>query len=91
MAWKERASGSQGGLVFFIIHTFIRFFQFVLALTVLGLYGQDINATRKAGFGADSRWVFAEVVGALAALTALVYMVPLVKSYLAFGWDFVLL
>ena len=91
MAFKERAQNSTGGFVPFIIHTIIRFLQFVLALTVLGLYGTDLNNARKAHVYADSKWVFAEVVGALAALTALIYMIPLIKSYIAFAWDFILL
>lgn len=35
----------------------VRFFQFVLALTVCGLYGVDITAARKAHVGVDGRWV----------------------------------
>lgn len=45
----------------------------------------------KAGVKAESRWVYAEVVGAFSAFTALVYVLPKVKSYLAFGWDVILL
>lgn len=45
----------------------------------------------KAGLKAEPRWVYAEVVGAFSAFTALVYVLPKVKSYLAFGWDVILL
>ena len=91
MAFKETASNSAGGFVPFVVHTILRFFQFVLALTVIGLYGTDLNEARKRHVYADGKWVYAEVVGVLAALTALVYMVPFIKSYMVFGWDTILL
>lgn len=91
MAFKETASNSAGGFIPFIINTVLRFFQFVLALTVIGLYGIDLDNGRRERIPADGKWVYAEVVGVLAALTALVYMVPFIKSYMAFGWDTVLL
>lgn len=78
-------------LPIFIGNTVMRFLQFVFAIAVLGLYGQDIHDMRKAGIKTDSRWAYAEVVGAFSAFTALVYLLPKVKSYLAFGWDVVLL
>ncbi|MCJ1485842.1 hypothetical protein MMC06_006017 [Schaereria dolodes] len=90
MAFKERASNSSGGFVPFIIHTTLRLFQFVLALTVLGLYGVDLNNARKEHKYVDSKWAYAEAVGALAAVTSLVYMVPIFKSYMVFAWDAVL-
>ncbi|KAL9116991.1 MAG: hypothetical protein Q9187_006478 [Circinaria calcarea] len=90
MAFKETASNSAGGFIPFIINTILRFFQFGLAITVIGLYGTDLDNARKRGVSADGKWVYAVVVGVLAALTALVYMVPLIKSYMAFGWDTVL-
>lgn len=77
-------------LPIFIAHTVLRFLQFVFAIAVLGLYGQDLHSMHKAGVKAESRWVYAEVVGAFSAFTALVYVLPKVKSYLAFGWDVIL-
>lgn len=91
MAWQERASTNHHNFIGFLVHTFFRFFQFVLALTVLGLYGQDLDSMRKAHVHVESRWVFAEIVGGLSAVTALAFMVPLVKTYLVFAWDVVLL
>ena len=69
----------------------LRFAQFVLGLTVCGLYGVDLNAARKAHVYTDGKWVYAEVVGSLSVVTALVYCLPKVKSWYAFGWDVVLL
>ncbi|PNS19162.1 hypothetical protein CAC42_1898 [Sphaceloma murrayae] len=80
------SGGVFGGLVRFIL----RFIQFILAITVAGLYGTDLNAARRAGVGADGKWVFAEVVAGLAAITCLVYAIPFIKSFWFFGWDLVL-
>ncbi|MCJ1445161.1 MAG: hypothetical protein MMC23_005666 [Stictis urceolatum] len=90
MAWKETASSNHPGFIGFLVHTVIRFLQFVLALTVCGLYGVDLTHARHLGYGADGKWVFAEVVGALAALTSLLFMIPFFKTYLMFAWDFVI-
>jgi hypothetical protein len=40
-------------LAFAVLH----FFEFVLALVVLGLYGQDLNSARQQHKYADSKWV----------------------------------
>jgi hypothetical protein len=42
----------------------IHFFQFVLALVVLGLYGQDLNNARLQHKYADSKWVSDAIIGA---------------------------
>ncbi len=69
----------------------IRALQFVFAITVCGLYGTDISRARKDGNGMDSRWVFAEVVAGLSAITVLIYVIPFLKSWILFVWDVVLL
>ncbi|KAK0615411.1 hypothetical protein DIS24_g11844 [Lasiodiplodia hormozganensis] len=79
-----------GGLPGLLARVFLRFLQFVLALTVCGLYGVDLDAARKAGAYADSKWVYAEVVAGFAAVTCLVYFLPMVKSLFFFAWDWVL-
>lgn len=91
MAWKETGTTSHGGFVGFLVHTVIRFFQFVFAVTALGLYGEQITGQRNTMGHADGRWIFVEVVAGLSAITALIFMVPFVKTYLAFGWDLLLL
>ena len=73
-----------------ILNYILRFSQLVLALTVCGLYGTDLNAARKVHAYADGKWVYAVVVASLSAVTAVIYMVPRVKSYMAFGWDVIL-
>lgn len=82
---------SSGGAIGAIVRAVLRFFQFVLALTVAGLYGVDLHNGSKAHVGADSKWVFAEVVAALAAFTTLLYAIPFLKSFWFWAWDFVLL
>ncbi|KAF6840715.1 hypothetical protein CPLU01_01086 [Colletotrichum plurivorum] len=69
----------------------LHFFQLVLALTVCGLYAIDLQRARADGKYVDSKWVFAEVVGALSALTALLYFIPFVLRFAAvFVWDSIL-
>jgi hypothetical protein len=45
-------------LAFSVLH----FFQFVLAITVCGLYGVDLQRARSAGSYADSKWVCALMI-----------------------------
>lgn len=79
-----------GGLVGALIRLVLRFFQFILALVVCGLYGVDLHAAHNAHAYVDGKWVFAEVVGALSAFTVLIYGIPFIKSYWAFAWDWIL-
>jgi hypothetical protein len=82
---------SSGGLVGACIRLFLRFFQFILAITVCGLYAVDLHKANTAKNGyIDGKWVYAEVVGSLSAVTCLVYGIPFIKSYWAFGWDWLL-
>ena len=83
-------SSSSTPMPIFILNLVLRFIQFVLALTVLGLYGQDLNSAHKEHKYADSKWVYAEVVGALSALTCIIYMIPKVKFWWTCAWDGIL-
>ncbi|KAF4995068.1 hypothetical protein F66182_16413 [Fusarium sp. NRRL 66182] len=58
-----------------IAFNFLRFSQFALALTVAGLYGVDLNHAHQKNVYIDAKWVYAEVVAALAAFTSAVYLV----------------
>lgn len=80
-------------LPLFVANLFLRFLQFIFAIAVLGLYGTDINSLRKVGLSPPSKWVYAEVIGALSAVTALVYCLPKInaKAYWACAWDAILL
>jgi len=55
----------------------LRFFQFIFALTVAGLYGVDLHAAHQAHVYTDGRWVFAEVCAGLSAVSVFVYLTHL--------------
>lgn len=83
--------GALGFTISYIGFTAIHIVQFALALAVCGLYGQDLSNARQHGVHADSKWVFAVVVGALSALTAVLYLVPFIlRFWLVWAWDLVL-
>lgn len=63
----------------------------IIALVIAGIYGQDLRKAHSVNEPADSRWVFAEVVAGLSIITAIVYLVPAIKSTKYFAWDVVLL
>ncbi|KAI0476451.1 hypothetical protein GGR56DRAFT_674916 [Xylariaceae sp. FL0804] len=83
--------GILGMAVSYLLFSILHFFQFVLALTVCGLYGVDLHHAHNQGKYTDGKWVYAEVVGALSALTALLYLVPFILRFAFVGaWSFVL-
>ena len=65
-------NSSSGGMVGALIRLILRFFQFVLAITVAALYGIDLHRAREAGAYTDGKWVYAEVVAGLSAVTVLI-------------------
>jgi hypothetical protein len=69
------------------IRIFLRLFQFVLGLTVIGLYAVDLDRARKAGVYIDSKWVWSVVCGSLGAIVALLFMLPLLKAWFFFYVD----
>lgn len=81
---------AKDNIVVIIGRSMVRFLQFVLAVTVAGMYGSRIQAEHQAGGHASSQWTFAVVVGGIAAITAVVYQLPLVKSHIFFAWDCIL-
>ncbi|KAJ2994390.1 hypothetical protein NUW58_g1570 [Xylaria curta] len=76
-----------GYILFAILHSF----QFVLAVTVIGLYGTDLDRAQKRGTYTDGKWVYAVVVASLSAVTAIVYLIPFFLRFAAVPiWSFVL-
>lgn len=74
-------------LLFVLLHVS----QFILAVTVCALYGIDLDRARKAGVHADGKWVYAEVVGGLSALTAVLLCVPFILRFaLVWAWNLIL-
>ncbi|PHH64209.1 hypothetical protein CDD81_4823 [Ophiocordyceps australis] len=71
----------------------LHFLCFVLAITVCGLYGTDLNRASHVHKYADSKWVYAVVVGALSAVTCVVYFIPFTlrhASFIAAAWNAIL-
>ena len=91
MALRDRAEASHRGFFGFIFSTTLRFFQLVLALAVVGLYGQYVNSARLQHKYMDPNYVFAVVVGTIGAISALVLMIPFLKMYRSWPWDLVVL
>ncbi|RYP48679.1 hypothetical protein DL768_005459 [Monosporascus sp. mg162] len=83
--------GFFGLTISYILFSILHFFQFVLAVTVIGLYAIDLNNANEQGRYADGKWVYAVVVGVLAAVTALLYLIPFVLRFAAVpAWSFVI-
>lgn len=83
--------GFFGMALSYIGFTVIHFFQFVLAITVCGLYGTDLHNAASQGKYMDSKWVYAEVVGGLSAFTTLLYLIPFIlRSPFVWIWNTIL-
>lgn len=83
--------GLFGFALSYVAFTAVHIVQFALALTVCGLYGIDLQRAHDAGVNADPKWVYAEVVGGLSALTAVLYLVPFIlRFWLVWAWNLVL-
>jgi hypothetical protein len=65
----------------------LRFFQFVLGITVIALYAQDLDRARKAHVYMDSKWVWAVVCGSLGSIVSLLFMTPFLKAWFFFYVD----
>jgi hypothetical protein len=72
--YKGRAYTPPPSITKSIANAFLRFCQFVFALTVAGLYGRDLHNACDKNVYIDAKWVFAEIVAALAAATSAAYL-----------------
>lgn len=75
--------------------------QFVFAIIACGFYGNRVNSDDKADDGFSPEWIFAVLVGGLAATTAILFValtplgalpfigskLKMLKTYRAFAWD----
>jgi len=80
--------GKASRIGFFILH----FFQFVLAITICGLYGVDLDAARKAGKYADGKWTFAEVVAVATTVSTFLLLILFkwtqkIQHHPIFAWE----
>lgn len=89
--FKKSSSSSPSPFPLLVSNWILRFLQFVFAIAVIGLYAQDLKNAHHEHKYTDSKWAYAVAVGTLSAFTCLVYVIPKVPSYWAFGWDLVLL
>lgn len=87
---RQAHNSSSGGVAGFLFRVTFRFFQFILAIVVAGLYGQDLHSANSHHKYADSKWVYAEVVAGLSAITTIIYGIPFLKSWMFFLWDTIL-
>ncbi|KAI1452589.1 hypothetical protein F4805DRAFT_446764 [Annulohypoxylon moriforme] len=83
--------GILGMTVGYLLFSVLHFAQFVLAITVCGLYGVDLQRARSQGKYIDGKWVYAEVVGGLAALSAILYLIPFILRFAVVTiWSFII-
>ncbi|KAB8975996.1 hypothetical protein FH972_026875 [Carpinus fangiana] len=74
----------------YIAKAVARTLQFALAVAVAGLYGYRLSADRSTGDETPHKWIYAEVVAGMSAATAIIYMIPFVKTHVLFVWDMTL-
>jgi len=96
MVYTIEGKRSRGGFQLSnIAHLVYRFIQILMACVVIGFYASDLNAARKVHKYADSKWVFAVVVGSMSAITALVFgIISIFSQYrtiaMLFAWEWIL-
>ncbi|KAL6249964.1 hypothetical protein RBB50_002265 [Rhinocladiella similis] len=78
-----------------LVNLFLRTLQLIQGLVVVGLYGVDLNRANREHKYSDGKWVYAVVVGSLAAVTAVAYgLVSVFLQYQTvarlFIWDWIL-
>ncbi|KAL8921773.1 MAG: hypothetical protein Q9208_005530 [Pyrenodesmia sp. 3 TL-2023] len=88
-ARSSSSSTSGGSLLSKVPLWVLRFLQFVFAITVIGLYAQDLRRAHGEGsIYSESKWGYATAVGTIGAVSALVLIWPALSMW-AWGWDFV--
>jgi hypothetical protein len=68
----------------------LRLFQVVMAITVIGLYAQDLVRAKKAHVYYDAKWMYATIIGTLSTLWAVACMTPWVKAWFLFILDYLM-
>ena len=81
---RSAASSQPGGLPLLFLRIISRVLQFVLGLTAIGIYASDNFHN---GAHQYTQSLFAVTIGGLSTITTVIYLIPAVKSYLAFLWD----
>lgn len=78
------------GIFGLIFRAALRAFQFVLAVTIAGLYGVDLAHATKTKQHAQASWIYAELVAALSSITCIIHCSVTVTRVAWSAWDGVL-
>lgn len=87
---RSSSSSPSGGLLSRIPLWVLRFLQFVFAITVIGLYAQDLRKASEQRKYSDSKWGYATAVGTIGAVSSLVLLWPALSMW-GWGWDLIVL
>jgi hypothetical protein len=68
----------------------LRIWQLICSLIVLGIIARFLDLVSDAGATRDGRIIYGIIVASISALFALVFVVPILYSFLAFPFDFAL-
>ncbi|KAL8660920.1 MAG: hypothetical protein Q9202_006096 [Teloschistes flavicans] len=85
---RSSSTSPSGGLLSRIPLWTLRFLQFVFAITVIGLYAQDLRKAHKEHKYSDSKWGYATAVGTIGGVSSLVLLWPALSMF-AWAWDLV--
>ncbi|KAL8772740.1 MAG: hypothetical protein Q9209_002085 [Squamulea sp. 1 TL-2023] len=85
---RSSGSSSSGSLLSKLPLWVLRFLQFVFAITVIGLYAQDLRAASKVHSYSDTKWGYAVAVGVIGAVSSLLLAWPRLSMW-GWGWDLV--
>ncbi|KAI4246190.1 MAG: hypothetical protein L6R40_002143 [Gallowayella cf. fulva] len=85
---RSSTTSSSGSLLSKVPLWVLRFLQFIFAITVIGLYAQDLRRAHNAHVYSDSKWGYATAVGVIGAVSSLVLAWPRLSS-VAWPWDLV--
>ncbi|KAL8733246.1 MAG: hypothetical protein Q9166_002263 [cf. Caloplaca sp. 2 TL-2023] len=85
---RSGSSSSSGSFLSKLPLWVLRFLQFIFAITVIGLYAQDLRRADKEHKYSDSKWGFAVAVGTIGAVSSLLLAWPRLSMW-AWGWDLV--
>lgn len=68
----------------------LRVFQVICSAIVLGILGHFLHELQQAGVSRDGRIIYGVVVGSISLAFALIFVLPMMYSFLAFPGDFIL-
>ncbi|CAI7642491.1 unnamed protein product, partial [Penicillium palitans] len=80
----------KGGICGLVCRAALRTLQFVLAVTIAGVYGVDLAHATKTSQHANAEWIYAEIVAALSAITCIVHCFVTITRVGWSAWDGVL-